>query len=419
MKQICYFILITAFIAGLQACSEGSRFGVNSDDTDAPGVPVFLDYKSLPGGVTLFYELPSDPDVLSVVAEYTNAQKKTFTFSASYFVDSLSVYGFADSTEYTIQLYAVDRTGNRSQVVPVTVVPSPSVIHKVAESIVIKPGFDAFFVDWENDLKQTVNLYVDYSFQLGGKNRELTTVLTSAKPADRSFISNLTLDPNQPVHVKVRVGDIYGNITNTAIESDLILYDDVEIPKSGWSLPNPNEIVFGVPMCNGDNFEGRTRYVIDGIIDEGDFHNFMTSTNFLPFSLMIDLGGYYELSRIKTYQRHGSVSGATPIMSIGHYYQGDGATVAYNISRYNIYILNEDTQAWEFLSEHTISIPSDVGLMEMIKIARAGDVAYLFPDDPQYTKPTRWLRYEVLANFTTNFAREFALSEITLYAKKK
>src|SRR3546814_2358569 len=45
------------------------------------------------------------------------------TFSASYFADSLEVYGFADTSEYTVQLYAVDRAGNRSEVVNVPVTP--------------------------------------------------------------------------------------------------------------------------------------------------------------------------------------------------------------------------------------------------------------------------------------------------------
>ncbi|GAP73294.1 hypothetical protein SAMD00024442_75_4 [Candidatus Symbiothrix dinenymphae] len=416
MKQIKYLFLMTVLVAGFYACSEGTRFGINSDDTVAPGAPVFVDYKPFSGGVTLFYDLPSDPDVLSVVAEYTN-NNQTFTFSASYFVDTLNVYGFADSTEYTIQLYAVDRTGNHSEVKQVTVVPYASVIHKVAETLVVKPGFAAFFLEWESDPNQTVNLYVDYSFQLGGKQRALTTVITSAKPKDRSFISNLQLDPSQPVHVKVRVGDVYGNITGAAIEEELSLYDDYEIPKSDWSLPNPNENVFGVAMCDGDRYEGRTKYVIDGIIDIGDFHNFMTCTDVTPFSFIINLGDYYELSRIVTYQRHGTISGITPIMSLGHYFKND--VNYYNINKYKLYCYDEDIPDWVPLSEHEILIPSDLGTIDLVKLARAGHVAYMYPDDPKYTKPTKWLRYEVLSNFANNSAIEYALSEITLFGKKQ
>src|SRR3546814_4663848 len=86
------------------------------------------------------------------------------TFSASYFADSLEVYGFADTSEYTVQLYAVDRAGNRSEVVNVPVTPLEPAYTRVAESIVVKPGFSSFFLDWQNELEQNINVYVNFSY---------------------------------------------------------------------------------------------------------------------------------------------------------------------------------------------------------------------------------------------------------------
>ncbi|GHT63064.1 hypothetical protein AGMMS50239_18230 [Bacteroidia bacterium] len=422
MKQIKYIFLMTVLIAGLQACSESAMFQINSDDTVPPGAPVFLGYKPLDdGGVTLFYEFPSDNDLLRIEAEYVTKQNETLHFTASYFVDTLNVYGFTDSTTYTVQLYAVDRAGNHSTAVPVTVVPKKPAIKEVAESVVVKPGFSAFYVDWKNEHQQTVHIYVDYSFQLNGKPRKLTSVFTSMKPEERRFINNLTLDPDQPVHVQVRVADIYGNIIRSSAEEDLHVYTDYEIPKAGWRLPYTNDSIAGIPMFHGNAFEGRTVYLIDGIVDEGDYHNFATAANGartgkpvdgnLPFNILIDLGDYYELSRIVTHQRHGLASGATAVTSRGLYYQDR------NINRYNLYVLNEETGEWEYLSQNTISVPIILNALEMVKLGRAGDGAYMYPDDPKYTRPARWFRYEALSNFA--LSAECALSEITLYGKKK
>ncbi|GHV66254.1 hypothetical protein FACS1894199_09280 [Bacteroidia bacterium] len=421
MKKIKYLFSMTVLFAGLQSCTESTMFQINSGDTVPPGAPVFLNYKALDGGsVTLFYEFPSDNDLLRIEAEYVTEQNETLHFTASYFVDTLNVYGFADSTTYTVQLYAVDRAGNHSTAVPVTVVPKKPAIRKVAESVVVKPGFSAFYVNWKNEQKQTVSIYVDYSFQLNGKPRKLTSVFTSVQPEDRRFINNLTLEPGQSVHVQVRVADIYGNIIQAGAAEDIVVLSDVEIPKSGWRLPFPNDTIAGIPMFQGNQREGRTINLIDGVIDAGDIKNYMftyqgartgkPADGDLPFNIIIDLGEPYELSRIVTHQRHGD-NATTPIGARGVYYGRD------NINRYKMYALDEGTDTWEPLSEHIIPMPTFLNALEFFKLGQAGDEAYIYPDEPKYTRPARWFRYEVS---TPAFSgSSWCLSEITLYGKKK
>jgi hypothetical protein len=47
-------------------------------------------------------------------------------------------------------------------------------------------------------------------------------------------------------------------------------------------------------------------------------------------------------------------------------------------------------------------------------------MAYFYPDDPQYTQPIRWFRYEGLHCFDDNYSSTSAncMSELTLYGKK-
>jgi hypothetical protein len=44
----------------------------------------------------------------------------------------------------------------------------------------------------------------------------------------------------------------------------------------------------------------------------------------------------------------------------------------------------------------------------------------MYPDDPKFTKPTRWFRYEALTGFNNDYQSLGAncLSEITLYGRK-
>jgi hypothetical protein len=125
---------------------------------------------------------------------------------------------------------------------------------------------------------------------------------------------------------------------------------------------------------------------------------------------MIDLGDYYELSRIATYQSHQS----SDPYAVGNYYGN------YNVAIYNMYIWDDDQNGWEYVSQHTISKPVGLSAIEIIKMARAGDEALMYPEEPRFTKPTRWFRYEALFGFNDNYTSTAAwgFSELTLYGRK-
>lgn len=420
MKAIIYTGIYAALLCGVLSCEDDSR-GVNSNDRTPPGKVTITDQKQLYGGVRFFYEIPDDEDLLSIEAVYTNQHNESFKFASSYFVDSLDVYGFASTEPHTVQVYAVDRAGNRSEPVSVSTTSLEPAFTRVASSIVVKPGFSSFFLDWQNELKQNISVYVDFSYTQNGTARQYSTVFSSNLATDRRFVNDLHLTPDEPVTVTVRVKDQYGNITDPIEKGQISLYEDIEIPKASWVLPNANDSIGGVPMCFGNGLEGRSRYVIDGIIDRGDNLNFMhtqsrgrtgrAADGNMPWNFIIDLGDYYELSRIITVQRH---SGGLANISRGQYYQSE------NVGIYNMYIWDDATQGWELVRQHRIPVPVGLSELEIVKLGEAGDMAYMFPDDPQYTKPTRWFRYEAFKSFNGNYTLDNAncLSEITLYGKK-
>lgn len=418
MKKYSLFILLLVLI---WSCKEQGRLKASSDDKTPPGKIGEVTYKPLYGGARFYYQVPKDEDVISVEAVYTNSKKQSFTFAASYFVDSLDVYGMPDTQEYTIQLFAVDRAGNRSVPTDVKVKPLEPAYTRVAQSIVVKPGFSSFFLDWTNELQQNINVYVDFNYTKDGKAQQFTSVFSSNLAKDRRFINDLFLTPQEKVTVKVRVEDTFGNITETISKGDLSLYEDIKLPKTNWVIPNPNDSIGKIPMAFGNGLEGRNRYVIDDIIDRGDNLNFMhtasrgrtgrASDGNMPWNFIIDLGDYYELSRIITVQRH---SGGLANISRGQYYRSE------NVGIYNVYIWDDATKAWERITQHKIPVPVGVSELEMVKLGEAGDMAYMFPDDPKYTKATRWFRYEAVKGFSGNYTLDDAncLSEITLFGRK-
>ncbi len=414
-------LLLILIVVMFATCKEKERFQPNSNDSTPPGQVTKVTYIPLYGGARFYFTAPADEDLLSIEGVYTNANNQKFKFAVSYFSDSLDVYGFADTKEYTVQLFAVDRAGNRSAPTDVKVTPLEPAFSRVASSIVVKAGFSSFLLDWENELEQNINVYVDFSYTQNGEAKTFTSVFSSNRDKDRRFINDLYLTPQEQVNVKIRVEDTFGNITESMDKGSLSLLEDTKIAKQAWTLPNPNDTIAGVPMCFGNGLEGRNRYVIDDIIDRGDNLNFMhthsrgktgrSSDGNMPWNFIIDMGDYYDLSRIITVQRH---SGGLANINRGQYYQSE------NVGIYNIYILDRNTNEWELVTQHKIEVPVGLSELEFVKKGEAGDMAYMYPEDPKYTKPTRWVRYEAVKSFNGNYTLEDAncLSEITLYGKK-
>jgi hypothetical protein len=370
----------------------------------------------------LFYDVPKDEDLLSINAEFIAANGQPARFSVSYYVDSLDVYGMADTTVHTVQLYAMDRAGNKSPMKILSVKPLEPMISKVLKSIEVKPAFGSFFVNWFNELEQSVNVHIDFSFNDNGTQRSFTRVFSSIKDSVRVFINDLEIvSPQTPIAVKVHVEDLYGNVSEIVDAGPVFLYEDFLIPKNKWYLPASTDSVGGVRQCDGSRYGSQMKLAIDGIINTGDELQYINtcgaySDNVTPFagwSLIIDLGDKYELSRIVTHQRRFSDGSVPNPYSKGILYG------QWNIGIYNMYAFDDETEEWEFLTQVKIPVPTGMDA-DVIRQGVAGDMSYMFPDEPKFTKPTRWFRYEALKGFLSNYTSVdcWCLAEVTLYGRK-
>ena len=427
-KRILFWLILS--MVCICGCKEEDRYQSSKEDTTPPSPPTNITYTPIYGGARFFYTIPSDEHLISVNAEYTNERGDTYFFSSSYFKDSLDVIGFGAEREYTVYLYGVNRSGVESEKVAHKVTPLEPAISRVAKSIVLKEGFSSFLFEWENELEQVVNVYAAFQYDDQGEQRDLVQVFSSGSETDRRFIENVTAGPTTPVAVQGWVEDRYGNRSETRDFGNIYVLEDAPLDKTMMSFPDAadtrvilrNGTYFdtGVPAMYGNHLEGRMFKLIDGLIDRGNNLNFFHTGGFgynggternIPWNIIVDLGAYYELSRIVTVQRH---SGNAENTSRGQYYQSE------NCGYFRLYYFNETSLEWELCSEQKTPIPTGISELEYVLRGEAGDMAYMFPEDPQYTKSTRWFRYECLACFDTNYTSTNAncMSELTIYGKK-
>jgi hypothetical protein len=407
------------------ACEESGRFKMSMDDDVPPAPPTNLSAKSLNGGIRVYYTIPRDEDLMSIEAKCGDN-----IFAVSFYTDSIDVMGLFETKEYTVEVYAVDKSGNRSQPVEIKQTPLESAITQITRSINVLGGFGGFVVNWKNEQQETVNVFVEYEFTQSGVHRELLTVFSSKEVDGYAIVSDIELSPTEQVKVKVSVGDNYNNRTATVDKGSFTLLYDAEIihfdenGRNLWSYPTPFlEPPFGggIVQAWGDESDGRTECFIDGIIDEGiSAYNYTFvsagANTFINgyWNFMIDLGDYYELSRVIIHPRHNAAG--VRVGTRGNYFTDS------DVGIFATYFWDEETDKWEQTGVYKNSMPEgDLSELQWYRLGRAGYMHYLYPYEPKFTKPVRWFRFECRNSFGNNYTAgpPTCVSEIRLFSKPK
>ena len=421
-----FFWLLAAFFIMFHACSEGERFSVTDKNSPAPNPPTFLGYEPLPGGVRIFFDIPDNVDLLSIDAEHTTEAGKKLWFSVSFYVDSLDVFGFVEEKPHNIRLYATNRAGNRSTPVELTVTPMESALPKIYENIDVKGAVRSLLVDWENEMQQPINVFVDFSFRMQGQTRSLTRVFTSNQLVERRPIYDMNIAEGEMVDVSLRIEDLYGNTTSAKSMGQIPLLFDQELDKSLWSFPPAGFVMGGSTMVNANIDEGRIAFLNDGLINDGEEVNYILTPPINPWNVFIDLGRKVELTRIITWQRRFGAALGTDMDGVEGFDPNErrfDRGILYdimNVGRYRMWRWDDETERWEELSVHRIPIPLGMTDIDVIRMHNErGDEAYIHPEDPRFSKPTRWFRYQALNGFTNNHGSTNAnsLAEISLFGR--
>ncbi|GHT22966.1 hypothetical protein FACS189430_05530 [Bacteroidia bacterium] len=435
IAKIVVFMLLA--VAGFYACKEGERFGISSDDTVPPAPPELDSVQPLPGGAKIFYKIPADKDVISIEASFTATNDKVIKSAVSFFAPHLEIFGLPDTLVHTLQLYALDRAGNQSEVVYVPVKPLEPTYSRVNNTLDVYPAFSSMMVSWKNELEQDVNILVDIAYSDNGTKRTIHEAFSSNKLSEQRFINNLNIPVSEPVSVQVIVEDLYGNRTKSIEKGPMHLMADELISKRDWYMPDRGTFIGSVGMSNGDNWEAKNSKVIDGIINDeqhpGNYGAYNvrypatgTDLNQPSFNLFIDLGAKYELSRIITHQRRFWDPGSLLTQPRGDLYR------AKNVGTYKMYYwdgddedpVNDASGQWVDISEVTIPTPPlSTTNLEFIRMGVLGDESLMYPDSAHFTPATRWFRYQAVARFPTanwDNTAEYAcnISEITLFGRK-
>lgn len=129
-----YFILIMTCSMLYCSCSEENNRVPISDDPVVPGQVSNVQTEALPGAVKLTYNLPTSQNLSYIKAEcLINGELRQVKASSN--TNTLIIDGFADESDYTVNLYSVSRSERVSDPVTVQVKPLTPPFQEVFNNI--------------------------------------------------------------------------------------------------------------------------------------------------------------------------------------------------------------------------------------------------------------------------------------------
>ncbi len=421
MKLINKLLSVTFAAAALwvAGCDDND----NNGGSGAPEKVTDVTFIPQSGGGYFLYKYPDSENFLYTRAEYIIDSGEKISKTASCYSDTLFIEGFGSVKEYEVKIYSVGRDNVTSEPVVMKVTPLPTATETILNTLNIKSGFSSIVVGWENKTQANITAYV--TIKIDGK--EATKVQASNLKKDNFSIDNLE---GKPYTVSAYLKDNYGNTSSVKELGSITPKEDYELEKTGWSFLSDARLYGNKwdtsikdedsqkPLPEYQNtwtydslrnaaktyFEGRVEKLWNGVIDNADLLNLdycHTGPLSFPFSYYIDLGKTVQASRTRIWQR-----------DYGNQFWG-----GQNCKTFEYYISNDDDPSdgitgWEYVGRYTVVKPSDATVANLE--ARAGHEFILYPDDPQFTKPFRYLRYKMCVPFVSSMT-SVCTSEITLY----
>lgn len=401
MKNILiYLVFLVATNVVVIGCSEEKHLPVEQDA--GPIAPVEnVTIEPTPGGGNITYTLPNSKSLLYVLAEviYPNGVVKEFV--SSQYTTTIEVLGLPKEDSYTVKVYAVNKSNQKSDGVETTFRCLKPPYQQVFESLRLAPDFGGVNVKWdENSTEARLGVVILHNDSLGDfvqYGAEYSTRINLS----HSFRGMKSEENRFGVFIK----DRFGNVSDTVYANLTPLFEQL-IPKSKFKevlLPGDT------PIWPGESYI-QWQYLWDDVIIEnydnpytsGKIRYFVTSNPAaLPQHITVDLGEQYHLSRFR----------------LNNYYR----FMDRNPKKYEVWghpgppPTDGSWEGWVKLGEHEQFKPSGGGAG--ISPATEADKRYWLDGDMVNLQtdvgPIRYIRLKVLSNWAGT--ANFALHEITFW----
>lgn len=206
-----YLLLMFPFMAFCSSCSEDYERVPISDDSIIPGQVSNVHVEALPGAIKLTYKLPAEQSLSYIRAECViNGVKRHVKASSN--TNTLVIDGFADESDYTVNIFSVSRSERASKPVSVQVRPLTPPFQEVFKGIRLIEDWGGVSAVFENPSEAELSITIIDMNEDGfwSEGETFYTKMKQGSVATRGYDSKET-------RFGVFIRDRWNNMTDTLI----------------------------------------------------------------------------------------------------------------------------------------------------------------------------------------------------------
>ncbi|TDW96876.1 DUF4959 domain-containing protein [Dinghuibacter silviterrae] len=234
-NRITIALLMTLAAAHFGCTKTDSYNTIVSTDKTKPGPVTNVQVTNFSGGAILTYTLPNSQNILYVQANYMINAKDSRQAKSSYYSDTVTVSGFAQSQDYQVTLTVVSRANVSSDPVTVTVHPTTPPYLLAIPTVKMVPDFGGVNITVANPAKAPIGIIV-IGPDSTGKLQIIDQNYTNQDSSNFSLRGYDTL----PRQFGVYITDQWNNYSDTVYATIKPIYE-VEMNKSlfkKYTLPS-------------------------------------------------------------------------------------------------------------------------------------------------------------------------------------
>ncbi len=317
MKKQLIGVQAAILLFTLWNCTEVKEW---QDPTDAvpPGTVTAVKVESLHGGARITYSLPDDNDILGVKAVYSFGEhdKEIREAFSSAFRDTIELEGYADTSEYPVTLYTIDKSRNESAPVKVTIKPLAPPIVLIRNSLKVNATFSGLYTTWDNPMNKAIAI----SLYKENDEGEMVVFDTYYSEATSGKVTFRGLEAERQ-DFRFELRDRWNNFSAPLDTTLTPLYEEEIVGKDekGMVVWTQWGYADGTHLYRGDMHRLiNNRFIdraVDGVLMSGgafwhcsnnvlaDFVGGDSQANLFPYYFTIDMGRKASYSRFRWWMR--------------------------------------------------------------------------------------------------------------------
>ncbi len=247
--------LMLLLIGGFWSCSDDESYF----DVEMPRENI--SFRPISGGAVMYYTLPKDKGIESIIVRYKDVLGQDIMRSGSYVSDTLTLVGFNEAMKgVKAQVTLCDRNNVESEPIEVTFDTENSGAVAFFEQLEVKPSWNGFMLTYDVPENANGMAHVFYVWQNPGTGESDTLLMSSfAIVGGTDTLAFPLKNSGKTNDVVIRTEDFRGYRVKEKVWEDVLAYNVAKLSADRFTYEDPEN------LCVEDtDYKLGSQYLFDG-----------------------------------------------------------------------------------------------------------------------------------------------------------